>query len=63
MSTNIIKGDVKQAVEEINRLLEMHYDFDAASFRVCDLWRISKQALRDAFEAQYEFKTYGGNSR
>jgi hypothetical protein len=52
----IIKGDVKQAVEEVNRLLDMHYDYAAASFRVCDIWRINKKTLRDAFDAQYEFK-------
>lgn len=63
MSQIIIKGNIKQAVEEVNRLLDMHYDFDAACFRVCDLWRISKQALRDAFEAQFEFRTYNENSR
>jgi len=50
----IVQGDVKQAVEELNRLMDMNYNFDAACFRVCDLWRINKQVLRDAYEAQYQ---------
>ena len=52
----IIKGDVKQAVEELNRLIELNFEFDVASFRVCDLWRINKHVLRDAYEAQFQFK-------
>jgi hypothetical protein len=54
-NSEIIRGDIKQAVNELNRLIEMHYEFDVASFRVCDLWRINKQTLRDAYEAQYQF--------
>jgi len=50
----IIQGDVRQAVEELNRLIDMNYEFDVACFRVHELWRISIPVLRDAYEAQYQ---------